>query len=163
MTDEESESKKKETKDADDCIFSKENVNLGHQPEIDYLKTLAVFSMTLDHAYLHFNTTGYLYYIIELIVNFLTAGALMFLMGINMKYSRNHDPKRYLNRSIVLLTMAQYFYLIRNCLPNLIAWWATGNKKFISRTLLILQTDILTFAGFSLLLIWLLKKNENIL
>ena len=73
----------------------------------------------------------------------------MILMGIGMKYSRHHEPKHYLSRAFVLLTMGQYLNIIRDSLPNLIAWWCTGKPKFISRALLVWQTGILTFAGFS--------------
>ena len=157
MTNKESKEKKKEIKIDDNCIFSNENVNLGHQPEFDYVKAVSILCMTLDHTFIHYNG-GYLFTAVEFVTNYLSAGSFMLLMGIGMKYTRNHDPNKYLVRGIVLLTMGQYFYLIRNCLPNLIAWWATGNKKFLSRSLLVLQTDILTFAGLAYLLIGLLKK-----
>jgi hypothetical protein len=43
-------------------------------------------------------------------------------------------------------------------LPNLIAWWATGKKKFISRALLVLQTDIQIFSGFCFIIFSIVKK-----
>ena len=140
------------------CIFSKENVNMGHQPEFDYLKTLGVFCITTAHVYLHYNINGYLYSLVYYLCTILTAGALMILMGANMRYSRHHEPHDYFARSFVLFTMGQYLNLIRNCLPNVIAYWATGSNKFIARALLVLQTDILTFAGFAFLLLGILKK-----
>ena len=157
MKHKQSESKKEETKIDDNCIFSKEEVNLGHQPEFDYLKTLGVICMALIHVYIHSNE-GYLFYYVDHIVNVLTAGALQMLMGIGMKYSPNHDAKRYFSRGILFLTMGQYLNLIRNCIPYLIAWKVTGNKKFISRALSILQTDILSLAGFACIFMSILKK-----
>ena len=37
----EKDSKKKDDKIDNDYIFSKDNINTSHQPEFDYLKTLA--------------------------------------------------------------------------------------------------------------------------
>jgi hypothetical protein len=156
MTEKESESKLKEIKVDKNCIFAKENINMGHQPEFDYLKTLGVFLITISHIYLNYSH-GILYDNVFYIVTILTAGALMILMGIGMKYSRHHEPKHYFARAIVLLTMGQYLNIIRDSLPNLIAWWATGKPKFISRALLVWQTDILTFAGFSFILLAIFK------
>ena len=124
-------------------IFSKENVNMGHQPELDYLKSLAVILLIITHIYLEYSI-GILYYIMLILVNTITANTFMILMGIGMKYSRHHEPKNYILRGIILLTLSQYLNLIRNTLPNLIAWWTTGNKNFISRAMLVLQADILS-------------------
>ena len=98
------------------CIFSKENVNMGHQPEFDYLKTLGVFCITTAHVYLHYNINGYLYSLVYYLCTILTAGALMILMGIGMKYSRHHEPKNYFERAFVLLTMGQYLNILRDSL-----------------------------------------------
>ena len=89
---------------------------------------------------------------------FLGAPSFMMLMGIGMKYSKHHESKYYIFRGIELLTKGQLLYLLRNGLPNIIAWWITGNKKFISRAMLILEADILTFAGISFYIFALLKK-----
>ncbi len=157
ITNNNSESKQNERKVEHNYIFSKANVNMGHQPEFDYLKTLDIFLMILLHVYDNYSK-GYIYHIIDFLSFICGAAGLMFLMGIGMKYSRHHEPKNYISRGVVLLTMGQYVNLIRNALPNIIAWWATGNKKFIARALLVLQADALTFAGISFLFLALLKK-----
>ena len=154
MTEKESESKSK-TIDKN-CIFVKEIINTGHQPEFDYLKSLGVFLIITTHIYLNYSY-GILYKIVYYLATIITPGSLMLLMGIGMKYSRHNDPKNYLARAFVLLTMGQYLNILRDSLPNLIAWWYTGKPKFISRALLIWQTDILTFAGFSFCLIAFFK------
>ena len=156
MAEKESESKQKEKTIDKNCIFAKEIINAGHQPEFDYLKTLGVFLITIGHIYLEYSH-GILFTIVYYFVTVLTAGALMILMGIGMRYSRHHEPKHYFARAFVLLTMGQYLNIIRDSLPNLIAWWYTGKPKFISRALLVWQTDILTFAGFSFCLLALFK------
>ena len=155
----ESKSNKKKTKITDNLVFSKENVNVDRQPELDYFKTLLTIIMILLHFYEDFSRDN-LTLIIDIAGFFLGAPGFMMLMGIGMKYSRHNEVKYYISRGIVLLTQGQIVYLLRHALPNLIAWWATGNKKFISRALLVLQTDILTFAGFSFFFFALLKKKK---
>jgi len=75
----------------------------------------------------------------------------MIIMGFGMKYSRHLDPKSYIACGFILLTFGQLVNLLRDCLPNLIAWWITGNKIFLSRSMMLLQKDILTFAGLAFL------------
>ena len=95
---------------------------------------------------------------LEDLESLLSASTFMFLMGMGMKYSRHHEIKHFVSRGITLLTLAQFFNFLRDTLPNLIAWWRTGDKVFISRALLIIRGDILTFAGYAHLFIALLKK-----
>ena len=157
MKDKDSNSKELVTKIDNNHIFSKENVNLGYQPEFDYLKALLVFLIVISHIYMSYSY-GCLSNIFDFLVNIINASTPMFLMGIGMKYSRHHEPKSYFSRGIVLLTVSQFFNLIRDSLPNLIEWFIIGNQNSISRSLLVLQSDILTFAGISFLFLALLKK-----
>ena len=155
--DKDSESKNKKEITENDSIFSKENVNTGHQPEIDYLKALSICIMILSHLNVGY-TVSYLYLKLEIIEIILSHSCFMFLMGIGMKYTRHQELKYYVARGISLLTLAQLFNFLRDTLPNLIAWWTTGDKVFIARALLIIRGDILTFAGIAHLFIALLKK-----
>ena len=155
--DKDSESKNKKEITENDSIFSKENVNTGHQPEIDYLKALSICIMILSHLNVGY-TASYLYLKLEIIEIILSHSCFIFLMGIGMKYTRHQELKYYVARGISLLTLAQLFNFVRDTLPNLIAWWTTGDKVFIARALLIIRGDILTFAGISYLFIALLKK-----
>ena len=157
MTDKESKSKQDQVKIEDNCIFSKEKVNIGHQSEIDYLKTVLVFLMAMSHVYSYI-CFGDFAYIIFFLSALTGGGGCMLLMGITMKYSRHKEIKDYVSRGIVLLTMGQCVNLARDGLPNLIAWWITREKIFISRVLLFLQTEVLIFAGLSFLFFALLKK-----
>ena len=157
MTDKEPKSEEKKEKIEDNIIFSKENVNTGHQLEIDYLKSFIVFLMTMSHVYSYF-CVGYLGAIVYFSSALTGGGGNMIMMGISMKYSRHQDIKDFISRGIVLLTMGQCLNLARDGLPNLIAWWITGEKIFTTRVLLFLQTDILIFAGIAFLFFSLLKK-----
>ena len=155
--DKDSESKNKKEITENDSIFSKENVNTGHQPEIDYVKALSICIMILSHLNVGY-TASYLYLKLEIIEIILSHSCFIFLMGIGMKYTRHQELKYYVARGISLLTLAQLFNFVRDTLPNLIAWWTTGDKVFIARALLIIRGDILTFAGIAHLFIALLKK-----
>jgi len=157
MADHEKESKQKEEKIGNNFIFSKEKVNVGLQPEFEYLKTFNILVMVLQHVYENYSRDNFSS-IIDFLGFILGADSFMILMGIGMRYSKHNEPSRYLSRGILLLTQGQYINLLRNALPNLIAWWATGKKKFISRSMLVFQVDILMFAGISFLLLALMKK-----
>ena len=159
MADKRPESKRKEEKNSHNSIFSKENVNMGRQPELDYYKAILIFIMVLVHFYEN-NARDIFSYSIEFIGILSGAPGFMFLMGIGLKYSRHNDTSNYISRGIVLITKGQIVNFLRYALPNLIAWWTTGNKIFISRALIVLQPDILTFAGFSFFFFALLKKNK---
>ena len=141
------------------CVISTENVNIGHQPEIDYLKAILIYLMINDHVYFHYSHGCIiLNQIMDFIIHLFGAGGFMLLMGFGMKYSKHHEPKNYISRGIVLLTQGQYINIIRDCLPNLIAYWITWEKIFISRALLVLTVDILHFSGIAFCLLALLKK-----
>ena len=149
----------KKEKITNKSIFSKDNVNTGHQPELNYLKAFMIILMTTQHIHENYSRDSS-----SIIIDYLNsvtgAPGFMLLMGIGMKYSRHQDPNNYIERGILLLTKGLYVNLLKNALPNLIAWWATGNKKFISRALLVIQTDILMFAGISFLLLAIMKQKK---
>ena len=138
-------------------IFSKEKVNNDNQTEIDYLKTLGIFLMVTSHVYDEFYP-GYFSEIIYFLSFILGAGGFMFLMGILMQYSRHHFPKYYFFRGIGLLTAGQLLNLLRDCLPNLLAFWFTNKNVFIARAMQVLEADILPFAGLSFILLALMKS-----
>ena len=157
MESKESKSEQKKASIDNNSIFSKENINMGRQQEVDYLKTLGIFLIIFSHVYDNYSK-GCLAHIIYFLSFILGAGGAMLLMGMGMKYSRHHDPKNYIIRGFGLLTISQYLNIIRDGIPDIIAYWATGKKNFISRALLILEADILTFAGLAFLLLALMRK-----
>ncbi len=140
--------------------FAKEKVNAGRQPELDWLKAVCILMMIILHVYDDCGSEpgGPLYGFFDYACTFLGAAAFMICMGIGMRYSRKQDAKSYVLRGFEILTVGQFLNLLRNALPNLIAWWATGKNIFIAQSLLVLQADILTFAGLAFLLIALLKQ-----
>ncbi len=140
-------------------FLSDEPVNRGRQGELDYLKAVCILGMIILHIGEDCaDGTGVLYVIASYLCMFLGAAAFMICMGIGIRYSRKQEPKDLIFRGVELLTVGQLLNLLRNTLPNLIAWWITGKPFFISNAFLVLQADILSFAGLAFLLIALLKK-----
>ena len=150
-------SKKEDEKKDNNSIFSKENVNMGHQPELDYLKAVGAFEIVTTHVYMSYSF-GVLTNVLNVSDTMITANSFMLLMGIGMKYSRHHEPKNFFSRGFALLTLGHWLNILRDGLPNLFAWWLTGNKIYISRALNILAGDILYFAGISFLFLGFMKK-----
>ncbi len=136
-------------------------VNTGRQPEMDLFKTACIVFMILSHVMLDLSvieSSGSDYGFIDYLICIVGAASFMICMGIGMRYSRNQSPAKYMARGIGLLTVGQFLNLLRNALPNLIAWWVTGKQIFIANSLLVIQPDILSFAGLAFLLMALLKK-----
>lgn len=137
--------------------FSKENVNLGRQPEIDALRALTIFFMLIVHAFESCadsldNAVYVAFHFMELLTG---AATFMFCMGMGMRFGRAQSPRSYLQRGFELLTVSQFLNILRDSLPTLIGYWLTGEQIYIANVLVV-QTDILTFAGFAFLLIALL-------
>ena len=139
--------------------FAENEVNRGRQPEIDCLKAFCIFFMIFLHTFEECaEAPGGVYHFITLIECLTGAGALMLCMGIGSRYSRKQAPGDYLKRGFELLTVGQALYLARDSIPSLIAWWIRGDRLFLSCSLLVIQADIMTFAGFAFMLLALFKK-----
>ena len=138
--------------------FADEKVNDGRQLELDLLKALCVVGMIFTHVLLDLSDSAMPKFVDEYGMEFFGAATFMICMGIGMGYMRNQSPKAYLLRGFGLLTIGQLLNIFRNSVPNLIAWWITGKQFFIANALLILQSDIMSFAGLAFMLMALLKK-----
>ena len=134
-------------------------VNRARQPEIDCLKAFCIVFMIILHAFegLAEDSTA-VYHFITIVERLTGAGAFMLCMGVDTRYSRKQAPADWLRRGFELLTVGQALYLARDALPNLIAWWLTDDRLFLSVSLLIVQADIMTFAGLALMLLALFKR-----
>ena len=138
--------------------FADEPVNTGRQPEIDCLKAFCIVPMALLHTFETCAQDPSFFNLFVHILEFITgAASFMVCMGLGVRYSRHQSPRDYLRRGFELLTVGQLLNLLRNAIPNLIAWWIKGEQIYIANTLLIVETDIMTFAGFAFLLLALLK------
>jgi len=140
------------------ALLSKNRVNTGRQPEIDVLKAFCIGWMIMLHTQECLAETENLAYVIsDYACTFSGAATFMICMGLGVRYSRHQSPKEWLARGWELLTVGQLLNLCRNALPNLMAWWATGEQYFIANSLLVIQADILSFAGLAFLLLAALK------
>lgn len=137
--------------------FAKEEVNTGRQPELDLLKALCVVGMIFTHVFLDLGKDVMPTLIDDYATEFFGAATFMFCMGIGMSYMHKHTPAAYAVRGFGLLTIGQFLNLMRNALPNLIAYWITGKQFFVANALLVLQSDILSFAGLAFLVMALLR------
>ena len=142
--------------------FSKEEVNTGRQPELDFYKALCIIGMIFSHVFLdlvaYAEEPGAAASFQDYLVSLVGASGFMVCMGIGMRYSKHQGTAMYTMRGAVLLTVGQLLNLLRNAAPNLIAYWITGKQFFIANALLVIQADILTFAGLTFLLMALFKK-----
>ena len=134
-------------------------VNKGRQPEIDCLKAFCIFFMIFLHAFEECaEEETAIYHFITIIECLTGAGAFMLCMGIGTRYSRRQQPRDWLKRGFELLTVGQALYLARDSVPSLIAWWIKGEEIYLAGSLLVIQADIMTFAGFAFMLLALFKK-----
>ena len=139
-------------------FFSDQRVNTGRQSELDLLKALCVVGMIFTHVFLDLGKNVVPTAVDDYLTEFFGAATFMISMGIGMCYMHKQSASSYLKRGFALLTLGQFLNIVRNALPNLIAWWITGKQFFIANSLLVLQSDILTFAGLAFLLMALFKK-----
>ncbi len=138
-------------------FFSTEKVNTGRQPELDLLKALCILGMIVMHVILDLEAGAPDGDQGQMFTELFGAATFMISMGIGMRYTRHQSPASYLMRGFALLTIGQFLNILRNAAPNLIAYWITGKQVFIANALLILQADILTFAGLAFLLMAVFK------
>ena len=132
-------------------LLSKDEVNTGRQGEIDFLKAFLIIGMIFVHVYEDsFTSHGIMSDVIcEYLCVIIGAASFMFCMGLGMQYSRRVNPTNLALRGLSLICTAQLLNLCRNALPNMIAYAATGGKWFLAEGMLVLQADILSFAGLA--------------
>ncbi len=108
--------------------FASERVNKGRQPELDWLKAFCIVCMIFLHIYedCAIEQTGLIYHFLDYACVFTGAACFMICMGVGMRYSRKQSPADYVYRGIEIFTVGQLLNLLRNALPNLIAWWIKG-------------------------------------
>ena len=138
--------------------FDENKVNTGRQPELDLLKALCVVGMIMVHVFLDQGKNVMPSVMDDYMTEFFGGATFMVCMGIGMCYAHKQSPGSYVARAAGLLTIGQFLNILRNSIPNLIAYWITGKPFFIANAFLILQSDILTFAGLAFLLMALFKK-----
>ena len=140
--------------------FSNEKINTGRQLEVDVLKAICIIGMVTIHVFDDCidngdNSFEFLQNVLGMIIG---AAGFMLCMGIGMRYTRNQSPQAYLTRGIAILTVGQLLNILRNALPNLIAYWITQDQWFVANSFLVFQADILSFAGLAFILMAVMRK-----
>lgn len=150
-------------------FYSREDINVGRQKNIDYAKAIAIFGMILVHVFLYpyyagFNKDGLSYFIGYILGGFMAAPVFMVSMGIGLAYSKNNEPKQIIIRGFKLIGMHYVLNILRS-IYTLIAVSPYADDVLGSVIYSIFNGDILVFAGLALILFGLLKmikKNSNL-
>ena len=140
--------------------------NTKHQPEFDYVKTLAIFFMVIIHVLEEISVygayeripAGFWENLAEFGAGPLAAPAFMFAMGVGIIYSRRNEPADLFRRGIQISILAIVLNLVRGVIPTLTVSAIRGNIDPDRIFYLMFNVDILHFAGLGLMLTALLKK-----
>ena len=140
--------------------------NDKRQPEVDYIKTLAIFFMVIIHFVEDLSVfetaetapTGFLQNFIEFCAGPLAAPVFIFAMGMGIVYSKHNEPKYLAKRAVSVLILALALNFFRDVLPYLIFTQFTEGIDPEYYRYLMFNIDILHFAALGLLFTALLKK-----
>ena len=134
------------------ACLDKKDVNTGRQGELDFLKAFLIIGMIGVHVFgdcFASDAVGKSDSIFGYLTCLIGGASFMFTMGLSMQYSRRVNAKNMALRGLSLMAVAQLLNLGRNVVPNLIAYFITGGKWFLTQQMLVLQADILTFASIT--------------
>lgn len=143
-------------------LFSKEEVNTGRQPSLDYAKGLAIICMILCHTtmvYSFGNEDLAAVVADDFLGGPIAAPMFMMCLGIGTCYSRHSSPLQLIRRGAILFLCAYLLNFMRAILPLYIASLMGYSKEvmpFMSVSLL--GFDILQFAGLAFIFLGITKK-----
>lgn len=148
-----------------DRIFATEEVNTGRQVEFDIAKVVFVIFVAMVHCSIECTPGGDLshglpYLFDSVIGGPMIAPGLMFVMGVCIMYSRNHQWQDVMKRGIFLFLLGFLLNLCRYTIPDLIGFFITRDYgQYIEP--IVYQTfnnDIFQLAGMALVTIGLFMK-----
>ncbi len=144
-------------------LFSQDPINEGRQKELDLARGLAVFFMVAIHVLQIFATVPVEHSTVGELISFLGgppgAPVFMFLMGVGIVYSRRSTPNHLWKRGVILLGLGYLLNLLRDTLPNGLAYVFQMQDSFSSGwSREIVSVDILPFAGLAFLFFAFVKK-----
>jgi hypothetical protein len=158
-------------------LFSGNIPNTGRQPELDMARGVAVLAMVLVHVFAFTGNDGTLNGAVGTLIFFFggppAAVVFMFLMGVGIVYSRRGSPKGLIKRGLKLIVAGYILSVFRYFLPILLGMELgifpenlLGQLPYFTlphRNLLeiLLEIDVLHFAGFAMMFIGLLKKSRH--
>lgn len=146
-------------------LYADDAVNRGRQAELDCAKSAAIFCLALIHCTIECTTdeglaSGVPYLFDTVIGGPLSAPLYMFAMGVGMVYTRNRQPTDHMRRGLRLCVFSYVLNIFRFLIPFLTGWLITGEyDKYIAPLLyLVMENDILLFAGAAMLTIALFQR-----
>ena len=144
-------------------IFSKEEVNTGRQPEVDFMKAYCIIMMmithTIDDLFIGYESNLPSYVINDVLAQSVGAHAFMISMGIGMVFTKKSTPKLYVKRGLHILVSGQVLNLLRYALFPGVLYVVTGGDEWAgSMMFLTFSVDILQFAGLFFLCMALFTK-----
>lgn len=152
-------------------FFSEELTNDGRQKEFDYVKLLAIVFMILIHMWeectdinLSVLPKGFFNNFLQFCAGPLAAPIFMTAMGVGIPYSKHSTSRDFFKRGVNIFVLAYVLNFLRDALPYVI--FVAINHEFDLDYFLfmLLNGDILQFAGLSFMLIALfIKLNLSVL
>lgn len=141
-------------------LLSEEIINTGRQQELDIAKGLAIIFMIWQHVLGLFETNCWWYF--EDIGQTLLSGpfaapVFMFAMGMGMVFSHRNSAKDWLLRGLDLYLIGFVLNLFRWVIPEAIRAGISGTAFDTTVLYLLLQVDILEFAGLAFAFMGLMK------
>lgn len=146
-------------------IYAAEAVNRGRQAELDGAKFAAIFCLALIHCTIECIpeedlASGIPYLFDTVIGGPLSAPLYMFAMGVGMVYAKNRRPADHIRRGLRLCALSYALNVCRFLIPFLAGWLITGeyDKYIAPLPYLVMENDVLLFAGAAMLAIALFQR-----
>ena len=144
-------------------IFSKEEVNTGRQPEVDFMKAYCIIMMmithTIDDLFIGYESNLPSFVINNVLAQSVGAHAFMISMGVGMVFTKKSSPKLYAERGLSILVSGQVLNLFRYALfPGVLYVVKGGDEWARAMMFLTYSVDILQFAGLFFLCMALFTK-----
>lgn len=148
-----------------DRIFATEEVNTGRQVEFDIAKVVFVIFVAMVHCSIECTlggdlSHGFPYLFDSVIGGPMIAPGLMFVMGVCIMYSRNHQWQDVMKRGNFLFFLGFLLNLCRYTIPDLIGFFITGDYERYMEPIVYqtLNNDIFQLAGMAMITIGLFIK-----
>lgn len=140
-------------------LFVKEEVNTSRQFAFDFAKAITLYFMVTTHCfeYLYESGEGVLFYIFVVIIDVLL-GASVYVgsMGLGLAYNRKKTPIDFIKRGLKIFFAGYLLNILREGIPFVLVIFGKATLDHV--LIWTIATDILHFAGLSLMLFGFLKK-----
>ncbi len=145
-------------------IFTREAINTKRQFEFDFAKFICILGMVIIHCFEELladtGSTSSLYYVFVVVLDCVFgAGTFMSCMGLGISYGYDGNANKIIKRGFLIFLLGYGLNIFREGIPfTIFALLNHDEDSFRIIVSAFLNTDILQFAGLSLMLFGLLKK-----